>query len=163
MNLKENLFIILKRFLSTRNNRRLKRTRIGKGFLFLGIWCLTLVPALAQGPTFHTILTKDLTRLVPVTSFSKNDKIYLHTIWTNLTGDHEIKVLWLRPDKKVQETTRLKVKIPPETPNYTTWAWLSFKKGLLDIMPTEGRFIGSWKSQLFLDEKLLKEYTFSVL
>jgi hypothetical protein len=151
--------------LSTRIKRLHKRTEIGWGFLSIGIWCLILVPALAQGPTFNfnTILTKDLTRLVPVTTFSKNDKVYLHTVWTDLTGNHEIKVLWLRPDKKVQETTRLQVKIPPKTQNYTTWAWLSFKKGLLDILPTEGKFIGSWKAQLFLDGNLLKEYTFSVL
>jgi hypothetical protein len=108
-------------------------------------------------------MTKDLDRLVPVTTFSKSDKIYLHTVWTNLTGEHEIKVFWIRPDKKIQETTRMKVNIPPNSPSYTTWSWLSFKKGLLDILPTEGKFIGLWKAQLFLDGKLLKEYPFSVL
>jgi hypothetical protein len=149
--------------LNPKNEKRPKLTWIGRGFVALGIWCLTLVSVLAQEPTFQTILTKDLNRLVPKASFSKNDNIYLHTVWTNLIGDHEIKVLWLRPDKKVQETTRLKVMIPPETTNYTTWAWLSFKKGLLDILPTEGKFIGVWKAQLFLDGNLLKEYTFSVL
>jgi hypothetical protein len=149
--------------LSTKIERLTKRPCIVKGFLIFGIVYLTLVPALAQGPIFQTILTKDLTRLVPVTSFSKNDKIYLHTVWTNLTGDHEIKVLWIRPDKKIQETTLLKVKIPHNTSNYTTWAWLSFKKGLLDILPSEGKFIGLWKAQLYLDGNLLKEYTFSVL
>jgi hypothetical protein len=157
MNLKGNPFIILKRFL-----KPAKGLWIGTGFLFIGIWYLSHISVLAQGPTFNTILTKDLTRLVPVTSFSRNDKIYLYTVWTGLAGDHEIKVLWIRPDKKVQETTRFKIKVPPHSMNYTSWAWLSFKKGLLDILPTEGKFIGPWKARLFLDEKFLAEYSFVV-
>ncbi len=157
MNLKGNLFIILKRSL-----RPAKGLWIGTGFLLLGIWCLSHVSVLAQGLTFHTILTKDLTRLVPVTSFSRNDKIYLYTVWTGLAGNHEIKVLWIRPDKKVQETTRYKIKVPHNSQNYTSWAWLSFKKGLLDILPTEGKFIGPWTARLFLDEKFLMEYAFTV-
>lgn len=161
MNPRENPFIISKRSLNTRS-RPTNQRWIGRGFLIIGIWCLGVVSALAQGPTFHTILTKDLTRLVPATSFSKNDKIYLYTVWAGLTGDHEIKVLWIRPDKAVQETTRFKVKVPPNTPTHMSWAWLSFKKGLLDILPTEGKFIGPWKARLFLDEKFLMEYPFTV-
>jgi hypothetical protein len=133
------------------------RPTLGKGFLLIAIWCLTLVPALAEGPTFHSFLAKDLTRLVPVTSFSRNDRIYLYTTWTNLTGPHEIKVLWIRPDQKVQETTRFKVNSPP-----ASWAWLSFSKGLLDLSSGDVKFIGSWKARLFLDGKFLKEYEFSV-
>jgi hypothetical protein len=163
MNPKGNPFIILKRFLSTRIKRPHKRSWIGLGCLVLGFGWLTVLYAQPQQLSFRSILTKDLTRLVPVTSFSKSDKIYLHTVWTDLAGDHEIKVLWLRPDKRVQETTRLKVSIPPKTQSYTTWAWLSFKKGLLDVLPMDGKFIGSWKAQLFLDGVLLKEYPFMVL
>ena len=114
------------------------------------------------GPTFHSFLTKDLTRLIPATTFSKNDRIYLYTIWTGLQGLHEIKVLWIRPDKKVQETVRIKEKAPANTPNYATWAWLSFKKGLLNLSSSEGKFTGAWKARLFLDGKLLKEYAFSI-
>ncbi|MGC1404112.1 MAG: hypothetical protein WA974_14435 [Thermodesulfobacteriota bacterium] len=143
-------------------SKRLHKKSWIQGFLLIGIWCLTFVPVLAQGATFHTILTKDLTRLIPVTSFSKNDKIYLYTVWTGLAGGHEIKVLWIRPDKGVQETTRFKIKVPPNSQTYTSWAWLSFKKGLLDILPTEGKFIGPWKARLFLDEKFLMEYAFTV-
>jgi hypothetical protein len=161
MNLKGNPFIILKRSLNTRS--RLTNQRwIGQGFLLIGIWCLTFVPALAQGPTFRSILTKDLTRLIPVTSFSKSDKVYLYTVWTGLAGEHEVKVLWIRPDTGVQETTRFKIKVPPNAQTYTSWAWLSFKKGLLDILPSEGKFIGPWKARLFLDEKFLMEYAFKV-
>jgi len=149
--------------LNTRTKRPHKKRWIITGFLIIGIWCLTIVSVQPQEPTFHSILTKDLTQLIPATSFSKNDRIYLHTVWTGLQGAHEIKVLWIRPDKKVQETTRFKVNVPPKTPNYTTWAWLSFKKGLLDILPVEGKFIGSWKAQLFLDGRLMAEYTFSIM
>lgn len=116
-----------------------------------------------QAPTFHSILTKDLNRPVPADSFSKNDRIYLLTDWTGLQGFHEIKVLWIRPDKTVQETVRLKENVSSKNSKYTTWAYLSFKKGLLNISPQEGKFIGPWQAQLFLDGKLLKEYDFSVL
>jgi hypothetical protein len=126
-------------------------------------WLLPWNTTLAEGPAFHSILVKNLKQLTPATSFSKNDQIYLYTVWTGLTGDHELKVLWVRPDKKVQETTRFKVKIPPNTRNYTTWAWLSFKKGLLDFMASDAIFIGPWKARLFLDDKFLAEYPFSVL
>jgi hypothetical protein len=119
-------------------------------------------PAQTQGLTFHSILTKDLNRPNPATSFSKNDRIYLLTVWTGLQGPHEIKVLWIRPDKTIQETVRLKENISSKPPSYTSWAYLSFTKGLLNISPVEGKFIGAWKAQLFLDGKLLKEYDFSV-
>jgi len=121
-----------------------------------------LILAQAQSPTFYSILTKDKTRLNPVTSFSSNDRIYLYTVWTDLKGDHEIKVLWIRPDKTVQETSRFTINIPPDARNYTTWAWLFFKKGLLNISAIEEKFIGPWKARLFLDEKFMAEYEFSV-
>ncbi len=116
----------------------------------------------AQALTFHSILTKDLNRPIPSTTFSKNDRIYLVTSWTGLHGPHEIKVLWVRPDKTVQETVRLKENISSKIKTYSSWAYLSFTKGLLNISPVEGKFIGAWKAQLFLDGKLLKEYDFSV-
>jgi hypothetical protein len=122
----------------------------------------TPAQAQTQAPTFHSILTKDLNRPNPATSFSKNDRIYLLTDWTGLQGSHEIKVLWIRPDKTVQETVNLKENVSSRTSKYTTWAYLSFKKGLLNISPLEGKFTGPWKAQLFLDGKLLKEYDFLV-
>jgi hypothetical protein len=132
------------------------------GFLLVGIFCLTAALAQTKDPTFHSILTKDLNRLIPIASFSRNDRIYLYTVWTGLQGAHEIKVLWIRPDKKVQETVRINEKISSKTPNYTTWAYLAFTKGLLNISPFERNFIGPWKARLFLDGKLLMEYDFSV-
>ena len=132
------------------------------GFLLVGVFCLTAVLAQTKAPTFHSILTKDLNRLIPIASFSRNDRIYLYTVWTGLQGDHEIKVLWIRPDNKVQETVRIKENISSKIPNYTSWAYLAFTKGLLNISPFERNFIGPWKAQLFLDGKLLKEYDFSV-
>ena len=121
-------------------------------------------PAPVQTPpqTFHSFLTKDLNHPVPADSFSKNDRIYLLTDWTGLQGIHEIKVLWIRPDKAVQETVRLKESVSSKNSKYTTWAYLSFKKSLLNISPLEGKFIGPWQAQLFLDGKLLKEYDFMV-
>jgi hypothetical protein len=119
-------------------------------------------PGQFRGPTFHSILTKDLNRPLPATTFSKSDRIYLVTFWTGLQGAHEIKVLWVRPDKTVQETVRLNENIPAKAPTYTTWAYLSFTKGLLNLSPSEGKFIGAWKAQLYLDGNLLKEFDFTV-
>jgi hypothetical protein len=118
--------------------------------------------SVAKIPTQHSILTKDLNRPIPARVFSKNDRIYLLTVWRGLHGPHEIKVLWVRPDKTVQETVRLKENIPANNPTFTSWAYLSFTKGLLNISPLEGKFVGDWKAQLFLDGNLLKEFDFSV-
>ena len=119
-------------------------------------------PGQSRAPNFHSVLTKDLNRPAPATSFSQSDRIYLVTVWTGLQGAHAIKVLWLRPDKTVQETVRLNENIPSKPTTYTTWAYLSFTKGLLNLSPSEGKFIGSWKAQLYLDGNLLQEYDFSV-
>jgi hypothetical protein len=119
-------------------------------------------PAQTQAIDFHSTLTKDLNRPISVTSFSKNDRIYLLTVWTGLQGPHEIMVLWIRPDRKIQETVRLKENVSSKTPTFTSWAYLSFTKGLLNISPLEGKFTGDWKAQLFLDGKLLREYDFTV-
>jgi hypothetical protein len=134
-----------------------------KCFLIVVLLLLSASGVGSQGMTYQSIMVKDLDRLTPATSFSKSDKIYLYTTWIALTGRHEIKVLWIRPDNKIQETTRLKIDIPPKTQTYTTWAWLSFKKGLLDFMSSDAQFIGPWKARLFLDDTFLKEYAFSVL
>jgi hypothetical protein len=134
-----------------------------RGVLITALLLFSASRVWSQGMTYQTIMVKDLNRLTPTTSFSKSDKIYLYTTWIALTGHHEIKVLWIRPDNKIQETTRLKVEIPPKTQTYTTWAWLSFKKGLLDFMSSDAQFIGPWKARLFLDDTFLKEYPFSVL
>lgn len=115
-----------------------------------------------QPVSFYSVLTKDLKNIAPATSFSRNDRIYLYTTWRGLKGLHEIKVLWVRPDGGVQETVRIKEKVSPRNPTFTTWAYISFKKGLLNISPFEAKFIGRWKAQLFLDGKLLAEYPFSV-
>jgi hypothetical protein len=119
-------------------------------------------PGHSRASIFHSILTKDLNRRVPASSFSKTDRIYLVTVWTGLQGPHEIKVLWVRPDNKVQKTVRLKENIPSPSPTYTTWAYLTFTKGLLNISPSEGKFIGAWKARLYLDGNLLKEFDFTV-
>jgi hypothetical protein len=148
--------------LNVRTNIPYKRPWINRGLLLVGIWCFTVVSLQAQIQTFHSILTKNQTQLTPLTSFSLKDRIYLHTVWTGLKGDHEIKVLWIRPDKTVQETSRFTIKIPPDAQNYTTWAWLFFKKGLLNISAIEEKFIGPWKARLFLDDKSMAEYGFSV-
>ncbi len=111
--------------------------------------------------SYRSLLTKDLNRLIPSSTFTRNDRIYLYTTWTGLSGRHEIKVLFVRPDGEVQETVRIQENVPP-TPIYNTWAYLAFKKGLLNITPFEGKFIGRWKAQLFLDGVLLQEYPFTV-
>jgi hypothetical protein len=112
--------------------------------------------------TYQSLLTRDLSNLAPDTRFSLNDKIHLYTVWTGLKGSHELMVKWVRPDGKVQETTRFKFSVPPADLHYRTWAWLSFKKSLLNISAGDSKFIGAWKARLFMDEKLLTEYPFQV-
>ena len=112
-------------------------------------------------PTFSSLLSRDLTHLAPDTRFSLNDRIHLYTVWTDLQGSHQVVVKWVRPDGKVQETTRFKFTVPEKTPHYRTWAWLEFKKSLLNI--PESKFIGPWKARLFLDNRQLAEYSFQVL
>lgn len=136
---------------------------------------LLVSPALAQGvhpalprtgppagPTFQSLLTRDLSNLTPNTRFSLNDKIHLYTIWTGLKGAHRLMVKWIRPDGKVQETTRFNFSVPEKVDNYRTWAWLSFKKSLLNISAADSKFVGPWKARLFMDDKLVAEYPFQV-
>lgn len=163
MNRKGNPFIILKKLLNIRTPDTAWQRSSPWIILLLVLGIGPLVFAQAPGPTFRTTLTKDLNRLTPASSFSKNDKIYLHTVWTGLSGSHEVKVLFIRPDTKIQETTRIRITVPPHSATYTTWAWLSFKKGLLNLFSSDAKFIGPWKAQLFLNGKKLAEYTFSVL
>jgi hypothetical protein len=141
---------------------------IKAGPAFLLILALLLLPAPAAvragaAPTFQSLLTRDLSNLTPATRFSLNDKIHLYTVWTGLQGAHALMVKWVRPDGKVQETTRFKFSVPAGEVNYRTWAWLSFKKSLLNISAGDSKFVGSWKARLFLDDKLLAEYPFQVL
>lgn len=146
------------------NIRFLRWSNLPRGLAVLTALHLLLSPAYGESPrsSFTTILSKDLTRLAAATSFSRTDRIYLHTVWTGLTGSHEVKVLWIRPDKKIQETTRFAFSVPPGNTSYRTWAWLSFKKGMLNVSGGEVKFIGAWKAHLFLDGKFLAEYSFFI-
>jgi hypothetical protein len=121
---------------------------------------ITLYPA--QAPTFQSLLTKDLTGLAPSTRFSLNDRIYLVTVWTGLKNAHQFMVHWVRPDQKIQETTRFKFSVPEGTINYRTWGWLSFKKRLWNLSSSESKFIGTWKARLYLDDQFLAEYPFEI-
>ena len=137
------------------------------GQVFILILALLLLPApvpvqAGAAPTFQSLLTRDLSNLTPATRFSLNDKIHLYTVWTGLQGSHALMVKWVRPDGKVQETTRFKFSVPAGDANYRTWAWLSFKKGLLNIRSGDSKFIGPWKARLFMDDKLMAEYAFQV-
>jgi hypothetical protein len=126
---------------------------------------LTLTPVrgpAGTAPTFQSLLTRDLSNLAPAAKFSLNDKIHLYTVWTGLRGSHALMVKWVRPDGKAQETTRFKFSVPPGDVNYRTWAWLSFKKSLLNVSTADSKFVGPWKARLFLDEKLVAEYPFQV-
>jgi hypothetical protein len=142
--------------------------RIVRGAAAL-ILVLLVVPALSPvpggagaAPTWQSLLTRDLSNLTPDTKFSLNDKIHLYTVWTGLQGSHALMVKWVRPDGKVQETTRFKFSVPAGDANYRTWAWLSFKKSLLNISSGDSKFIGPWKARLFMDDKLMAEYPFQV-
>jgi hypothetical protein len=108
------------------------------------------------------LLTKDINNLAPSTRFSLNDRIYLVTVWTGLKNGHQLMVQWVRPDQKIQETTRFKFTVPEETINYRTWGWLSFKKKLWNLSSSEGKFIGTWKARLYLDDRFMAEYLFEV-
>jgi hypothetical protein len=107
-------------------------------------------------------LTKDLTSLAPSTRFSLNDRIYLVTVWNGLKNAHQFMVHWVRPDQKIQETTRFKFSVPEGTVNYRTWGWLSFKKRLWNLSSSETKFIGTWKARLYLDDQFLAEYPFEI-
>jgi hypothetical protein len=153
---------MLKSFLNIRGKSLIKAVIYGLVFSLAWSGLAVSLPAGAEKPNFHSVLTRDLNRLIPETRFSRSDRIYLNTTWTGLKGKHEVKVLWIRPDRKVQETTRFSFTVPPGNTSYQTWAWLAFKKGVLNLSPGEAKFIGPWKAQLYLDDRLLIEYPFTV-
>lgn len=138
-----------------------KSLRVVVLFLALGFLATPLSAKTPPGFTFHSLLTRDLANLAPDTRFSLNDRIHLYTVWTGLKGSHQLVVKWVRPDGQVQETTRFTFSVPEKAPNYRTWAWLEFKKSLMNI--PESKFLGKWKARMFLDSKQMAEYEFQVL
>jgi hypothetical protein len=153
---------MLRNFLNIRGRSLIKAVIYGLVFSLAWSGLPSGFSAEVEKPTFHSVLTRDLNHLFPETRFSRSDRIYLNTTWTGLKGKHEVKVLWIRPDQKVQETTRFSFTVPSGNSSYQTWAWLAFKKGVLNISPGDTKFIGPWKAQLYLDGRLLTEYPFTV-
>ncbi|MGA3083990.1 MAG: hypothetical protein ABSE95_04285 [Thermodesulfobacteriota bacterium] len=131
--------------------------------MLMGIFLLTASGVRSQGPTFHSILTKDKALLTPDTYFSLSDRISLNTIWDGLTGTHEETVLWIEPEEKVHETTRFLFTVPSGNISCRTSACcLNFNKKRFFLSARQIKYIGHWRVQLFLDGKFLSEYSFYV-
>jgi hypothetical protein len=131
--------------------------------IMVGIGVMTASGAGNTNPTFHSFLTKDPKSPTSATDFSLNDRVSLQTIWTGLTGTHEEKVLWIKPNGTTYEKIQFVFTVPPGTLSYRTSACcLEFRKKRFLISPRELSYFGTWRAQLFLDNKLLSEYSFFV-
>ncbi len=161
--------MLIKRILTrysfkSHTKKRTKKYCLWQGIMLVGIFLLTTSGVGSQGPTFHSILTKDQISLAPDTRFSINDRISFQTVWTGLTGTHEEKVRWIRPNGITHEQTRLTFTIPSGNPSYSTSACcLEFPtKQMVFISAHRLSYLGTWRAQLFLDGRLLSEYSFSI-
>jgi hypothetical protein len=133
------------------------------GFILMGIWALTTASAGNSSPTFHSFLTKDQSSPSPATRFSFTDRIAFQTLWTGLSGTHEQTVLWISPGGNPHQKNQLIFTVPSGTQSYSTsTCCLDFKKKRFFLSSKQMKYIGIWRVQLFLDGKLLSEYSFYI-
>jgi len=120
-----------------------------------------------RGLQYKIILTNSLEKKVPVDEFRCEEKIFLYFTWFGLKGSHDLKVLWLKPGRRLQETTEYSF-ISKNQKELNTWLWLKLEKkgrekGIFSSDFVWFDFIGQWDVEIFLDEELLEKKNFKVL
>ncbi|MBI5971356.1 MAG: hypothetical protein HY884_09420 [Deltaproteobacteria bacterium] len=106
--------------------------------------------------------------------FDCHDGIYIHGVFSGLkTVKHEAYAVWFRPDGREQDRADYSIVPTLQRGNASAdarfWFWLSLSpsfggKILKTIDPSYGmeEFIGLWKVDLYLDEKLVATKVFFV-
>jgi len=81
--------------------------------------------------------------------FLQGDVVHIWLAWENVTGQHEIKIAWVKPNDDV-EVVSSKV-FESETGMLETYFWLDTSA----TAPT-----GRWLAEVYLDDEFLRSYAF---
>lgn len=104
-----------------------------------------------------------------ISEFDCSDKVYAVMKLKNLQpGKHHLAVLWYGPDEEIREHTEFS--IFAQGPLVKQWAWLklhrAFGASMLQLLnPAAGmeEFIGDWRVDVKIDNKLIINKTFKVI
>jgi hypothetical protein len=142
---------------------RHRKIHFWPGILLVGILVFSASGAINTNLKYYSFLSKDQISSTPDSRFSFSDRISLQTVWTGLTGTHKETVLWIRPDGKAHEQTRLTFTVPSGNLSYRTSACcLKLRKRRFFLSPKLINYTGTWRARLFLDEGFLSEYSFFI-
>jgi hypothetical protein len=100
---------------------------------------------------FPLVLSAREDRVVPLKTYTCQQKIYVHIQWTTLkAGPHHLEAIWHLPNGKVQETTVKDFKAPAQS----AVMWLEAERP--SFLQTElVRWAGEWTVDVQLDGKSL--------
>ena len=80
--------------------------------------------------------------------FWVGDHVYIWLSWVNVTGTHEVKILWIEPGEKLYET---KQTYKSQDGKLTTYFWLD---------TTSSAPAGEWLAEVYLDGNFVRSYSF---
>ncbi|RPH97029.1 MAG: hypothetical protein EHM72_14050 [Calditrichaeota bacterium] len=80
--------------------------------------------------------------------FFVDDIVYIWLSWVNVTGSHEIKILWIDPNEKIIEVLRT---FESKTGKLANYFWLD---------TTSAAPVGKWVAEVYLDGDFVRSYAF---
>lgn len=130
-------------------------------------------PSIAEDNTHDLFFTLENERQLPsnerISEFDCSDKVYAVMNLKGIElGKHQLAVLWYAPNEEVREHTKFEIFV--RTPEVRQWAWLklhrAFGASMLQLLnPAAGmeEFIGDWKVEVKIDNKLIVSKGFKVI
>jgi len=120
----------------------------------------------SAAPNPEVFMSADVAGRQRSDKFDCHENIYIHGVFSGLKAvKHEAYAVWFRPDGREQDRASYAV----EGANARFWFWLRLSpsfggKLLKPIDPSYGmdEFIGLWKVDLYLDEKVIATKVFFV-
>ena len=80
--------------------------------------------------------------------FWLDDPVYIWLSWQNMTGTHEIKILWVDPAENIFETKQV---YKSQRGKLTTYCWLD---------TTTSARAGEWLAEVYVDDVFVRSYSF---
>jgi hypothetical protein len=80
--------------------------------------------------------------------FFVDDVVYIWLSWVNVTGSHQVKILWIDPSEKIIEVVRT---FESKTGKLANYFWLD---------TTISAPVGKWVAEVYLDGVFVRSYAF---
>lgn len=80
--------------------------------------------------------------------FFVDDVVYIWLSWVNVSGSHEVKILWVDPNDKIIEA---KTTFDSKTGKMVNYMWLD---------TTLSAPVGKWVAEVYLDDSFVRSYGF---